>query len=238
MAKRRSLRPGQPPPSVPDLDAEPGTYNEPAIERKRDAMPAGTLTRYGTTSLAELRLRIEQLLQRREAADTEAWLALGPEAAPLLLRLVDDAAIGRNVALRDRVIATLGQLAVRAAIPRLGQVLLDRAERGATRALAANAIGRIGDPTAIPYLVQAGRHADDVVRRQVAIALGRLPHPDAVPHLQALAADPSPAVSEAAGDALRQSQERLGVTLAPAVKPRRAVRPPRRKTSPQRERTR
>src|SRR5215510_2174626 len=112
MVKRASRRPGQPPPSVPDLDAPAGTHDEPPIERNPDVAPSGTWTSRTTTSLAELRLRVEELLQRRESPGAEAWEALGPAAPALLLQLVDDVAIGRNRALRDRVLATLGQLGV------------------------------------------------------------------------------------------------------------------------------
>jgi hypothetical protein len=41
------------------------------------------------SSPADLRLRIEQLLQRREAPDLEALQALGPGVVQLLMRLED-----------------------------------------------------------------------------------------------------------------------------------------------------
>ena len=162
------------------------------------------------SSPADLRLSVEQLLQRREAPDVEAWRALGPGVVPLLMRLEDEVAIGRSEALRDRVLATLGQLQAVAAVPRLAQILLDRRERLATRALAANAMGRIGDSSAAVHLAEAGRDKDETIRRQVALALGRLGHSEVIPHLQVLAKDRSPIVVEAAQASLRRYEEQLG----------------------------
>ena len=228
MATRR-MRSDRPVPSLPDNDAPAGTHDEPAVPVRPDVMPTRDFDPREARSLADLRLRVEELLQRKEAADDEAWRALGPDAVPLLLRLVDDVAVTRSPALRDRVLATLGQLRVAAAVPRLAQVLLDRQERLGTRALAANAMGRIGDAAAIPHLVQAARDTDATLRRQVAIALGRIDQIEAVPHLQALAKDRSPVVVEAAQAALRQQQEKLNVRgLAPPLRRPRAqrARPP------------
>jgi HEAT repeat protein len=208
---KRGIPSDRPFPSVPDSDAPAGTYDEPAVPRRADGVPTRRFSAGGTESLADLRLRVEQLLQRREPPGPEAWEALGPGVVPLLVRLVDEVVIGRREALRDRVLATLGQLGVVAAIPRLGQILLDRREPLATRALAANAMGRIGDESATALLAQAAKDKDETLRRQVALALGRIGHPDVVPHLQVLSTDRSPIVVEAAQASLRQTEERLGV---------------------------
>jgi HEAT repeat protein len=235
MAKR-GIRSDRPFPSVPDTDAPSGAYDEPAIEKRPDVMPTRTFHHQDATSLADLRLRVEQLLQRREAADDEMWRALGPDVVPLLLHLVDDVTVIRNEALRDRVLATLGQLRAAAAVPRLAQVLLNPKERLSTRALAANAMGRIGDASATPFLAQAARDKDATIRRQVAIALGRVGRGEAVPHLRVLAADRSPIVVEAAEAALRQQQERLGVSGLAAAPRRRAKAAAARPPAPERKR--
>jgi hypothetical protein len=236
MAKRKPIR-RRLIPSVPDSEASAGVHDEPPIPVKADRMPTGTFTGGDAASLAELRLRVEALLERREPPDAAAWEALGPRAQTLLLQLADDAAIRRRGALRDRVLATLGQLGVRSGISRLGQILLDRSERPATRALAANALGRIGDASALAHLARAATDREDVVRRQVALAFGHLAHPDAVAHLQALAADRALVVAEAARRALRQCEEQLGVrlTTSEARRPRTA---PKRTRSPAPERAR
>ena len=73
-------------------------------------------------------MKIESLLLRREPPDDEAWLALGPDAPAILVAMIDDASVCRRTALRQRVIATLGQLQVKSGISRLSEILAARAE--------------------------------------------------------------------------------------------------------------
>jgi HEAT repeat protein len=211
MAKR-GIRSDRPVPSVPDADAEPGVHDEPAIERQADAVPTREFRGDDSASLADLRLRVETLLRRREPPEADAWTSLGPAAITLLLRMIDESAFAGDEAARDRVLATLGQLRVSAAVSRLGQILLDRRERMATRALAANALGRIGDGAAIRDLAQAAKDRDDTIRRQVALAFGRIGTIDAIPHLQALSHDPAGIVVDGAQTALQQCEQQLGVS--------------------------
>ncbi|WP_431963746.1 HEAT repeat domain-containing protein [Nocardia sp. bgisy134] len=202
---KRDFPSNRPVPSEPDDGSAEGVYDEPMPPRAADVAPEGNWTAGETDSPADLRLRVEHLLLRREPPDADAWAVLGPETAGLLVRMIDDPAIGRRPALRDRVIATLGQLGVISAIPRLGEIMVDRAEVAATRALAANATGRIGAREATATLARAAGDKDEMVRRQVALALGRIGDVEAVTHLLALSADSSAIVVEAAQDGLRRS---------------------------------
>jgi HEAT repeat protein len=193
-------------------------------------MPARSVTTGEGRTLAELRLRVEELLRRREAPATSTWEALDEAVRPLLVQMLDDESVARHEALRQRVIATLGQLQVRAAIPRLGEILASRTQPSITRAHAANALGRMGDPAVVLPLARAVDDGAEVVRRQVARALGEIARPEAVAHLQKLSADRSPAVADAAREALGLASQRLGLRLArprPRKRPARR-RPPRR----------
>lgn len=191
------------PPSVPDLDAIPDTYDEPDTPPADDRLPAGDVTIVPASSRAVLRMRIEELLQRREPPSIDVWRALGPEAQDILVTLLDDATVAGHDALRQRVIATTAQLGAVEALPRLGQLLLDRSERALTRTFAANALGRIDPDAAIAVLGRAVGDEDATVRRQVARALGAARDPAAVSYLQQLAADPTPHVADVAAAQLR-----------------------------------
>jgi hypothetical protein len=227
----------RPVPSEHDRRSPERNYDEPPVRRGRDVAPESSYTGPTTGSLAELRLRVEQLLTRREPPDVDAWSELGPQAPRLLVRLIDDPVIARSAAVRDRVIATLAQLGVVAAIPRLSEIMLDRSEPLVTRAQAVNAVGRIGDPGAIAALARATRDREPSVRRQVAHALGRLGDAEAVPHLQVLAHDSSTVVVEAANKSLRRYEELLGVSgLASSREPAKARATAPRKPSAERGR--
>jgi HEAT repeat protein len=189
-------------------------------------MPKGAIRRGGARSLAQIRMNVEELLRRREAPSPEAWRELGPEAEDVLVQLVDDPAIARQEALRQRVIATLGQLGVAATTPRLGAILRDRSEPPLTRAYAASALGTMGDPQCISELARAVLDRDEIVRRRVAVALGRIHHTDAVPHLLRLAKDRSPEIAEIAMTELKAFEKELGTKFD--VK----ARPPRRRERP------
>jgi HEAT repeat protein len=76
------------------------------------------------------------------------------------------------------------------------------ADRPELRMAAANALGRMGETSAVPHLVKALSDEDAGVRERVAAACGRLGHPGAIPGLVARLSDGSVEVRRAAADAL------------------------------------
>lgn len=129
-------------PSVPDLGSIPANYNEPASHPPHDRLPPGDVAEPPTTSPVGLRIRVEELLHRREPAPDHTWRELGPNARTLLVVLLDDPVIAQHGALRQRAVATTAQLGVTEAVPRLREMLVDGSESSLTRTYAANAIGR------------------------------------------------------------------------------------------------
>ncbi|MDQ1557437.1 MAG: hypothetical protein QOD32_497 [Pyrinomonadaceae bacterium] len=218
MKKQTQKRSASDVPSIPDFESKPDQYNEPDVPRKEDQMPDGGFKRAQGTSRAELRLRVEELLARREAPPTEAWLELGDGAREILTQLLGDVSITKREAMKQRTIATLGQLRIVRAVPQLGELLLRSSEDTVTRAYAASALGRIGDELAIPFLGQAVALKDEMVRRQVTLALGRTRHPRAVPHLLKLLDDSSEHISSAAATELRSYEQELGIKLGVKLK--------------------
>jgi HEAT repeat protein len=206
-------------PSVPDRSSEPPIHNEPEIPVRPDRVPP---TRFDvgavTSSRAELRLRAEQLLARREGASVDEWAALGDDVPPLLVQMLGDWSIRSEPATWHRVIATLGTLKVKRGVAGLGALLADDSTAPVTKAHAANALGRIGDDTALHALASAADTDDEMVRRQVAMALGRIDSTEAIPHLLSLRADRSLAVSEVAANAIERWQRQLGRELGPKTR--------------------
>jgi hypothetical protein len=202
MAKRTSRQKTLPAkyPSIPAIEAGADRHNETRLSGREDRVPPDRFTLSDTR--ADLRLRVERLLRRREAASTTAWDELGPDARGLLVEMLDDETVRAEEALFHRVISVAGQLALNRAIAPLGAILSDRSARNVSRAYAANALGRIGEVAALDALVSAATVKDDMVRRQVAMALGRIKHDAVTPHLQQLQRDPSIAVAEVAREAL------------------------------------
>jgi len=205
-------------PSVPDLKSEPGKYNEPAQPAKPNRMPMSRLGETAPDSRAALRLRIEQLLMRRDSVGRDQWADLGDEARDLVINLVDDEAIRSNDAIRHRVIAILGELAVKRGIAPLRAILSSGSETALTKAYAATALGHIGGTTAVQALAGAVTEKDDMVRRQVAKSLARLQSVETVPLLLKLREDRSIAVAEVATKALQDWETRLGQPLGKAKK--------------------
>jgi HEAT repeat protein len=202
-------------PSIPDLDAPQGHHDEPPAAPPQDRVPGRMGLPAEGDSPAFVRLRAERLLQRREAPPSEAWAALGGGVGDLLLQLLDDPSIVAYEALRQRVIATLGQLGIVQAIPRLGEILRDRSESALTRTFAASALGRLRDRRAVVVLGRAVAERDEMVRRQVALALGRVGTPEAVPYLLTLRADQTAHIAEAAAAGLRAYEQQLGRAIDP-----------------------
>lgn len=77
-----------------------------------------------------------------------------------------------------------------------------RSEDAATRQSAAMALGRLGNPDAIPGLLEALRDESDVVRQAAAWALGQVGDSRATSGLTEALADPAPHVHRAAATAL------------------------------------
>jgi hypothetical protein len=200
-------------PSVPDLESRPGRHDEQPATEGEDRMPAATVRPGEDGTPALLRLRVEQLLRRREAPPTEAWAELGRGAPALLIRMLDDPAVARHEALRQRVIATLGQLDVAAAVPRLADILRDRRETPLTRTFAASALGQMQGEGVVDALGRAITDRDEMVRGEVARAFGRTQDPEAVPYLASLLNDPSGHVATSAAAQLRAFERRLGLRL-------------------------
>jgi HEAT repeat protein len=185
-------------------------YDEPDIEVPPDQMVDSDYEPDGDGSTSGLRMRVENLLLRRESAAAEAWAEVGEPAQALLVEMMQDWSVRSQDALFHRVMAVLGDLRTTRGVPALGAVLQDDAETSVARAHAASSLGRIGDRTAVDALVPALSVADDMVRRQVAMALSRIDDDSVLPHLMQLRTDPSIAVSEVADGALRRWEERLG----------------------------
>lgn len=239
MAKRASKKKGLPVkyPSVPDSESGPTRYNEPDPPSAANQMPQDRF-QLGDTR-ADLRLRIEQLLQRKEAASNEAWAELGPDARSLLVQMLDDETVRSREAILNRVIAVIGQLSVKRGITPLSAILADESASPVQRAYAANALGRIAEPAAMEALVNSAKVKDDMIRRQVVIALGRIDHETVIPHLLALQDDPSIAVAEVAAEALGRWEEKTGQELGRKrnlTKSRERLKSPKRKKPPTEER--
>jgi hypothetical protein len=216
MTKRASKRKRVPVkyPSVPDSESGPTRYNEPPLPAKVDRMPTDRFQFSDTRG--DLRLRIERLLQRKEATPEDAWAGLGSDARSALVEMLDDQVVRSavNEAILHRVIAVIGQLAVKRGIAPLGAILADASAKPVTRAYAANALGRIGEAAAIDALVRSANVDNGMIRRQVAIALGRIDREAVVPHLLRLREDKSIAVAEVAAKAVERWEakwmQRLG----------------------------
>lgn len=224
MSKKRRTPPKLPVklPSVPDSDSKPTKYNEPDLPKASDHVPGKRFEAASRGSRAELRMRVEELLRRKESPPEKVWADLGDDARDLLVQLLDDEAIRSHDALRHRVIAVLGELGVQRSVPSLTRIVADKGERAVTKAFAVGSLGRIGGATATDALAPLVAVQDDMLRRQVAIALGRIDRPETIPHLLALHGDDSAAVSEVAAEALHTWEDRLGKPLAPRRKARSA----------------
>ena len=223
-------------PSVPDSESGPTKYNEPDLPVAVDRVPTGKF-RFGDTR-ADLRLRIEQLLQSKEAVPENRWTELSPDTPSLLVEMLNDDAVLSREAIFHRLITVLGQLSVKRAIGRLSAILADTKAKPVTRAYAANALGRIGDPAAIEALITTANEKDDMIRRQVTMALGRIDNEAVVPHLLKLRNDKSVAVSEVAAEALGRWESK-GRRLPTGKRPtnlKNKTKPDTRKKSPAEDR--
>ena len=95
------------------------------------------------------------------------------------------------------------------AVSPLRQILAEASDLSAIAA--ALALGRIGDPAAVPSLIQALQHRHDEVRRQAAMALGKLKAYAAVPQLLAVLEDNDAPVRVAVANALGEMRAKEAV---------------------------
>jgi len=163
-------------------------------------------------SRADLRLQIEAMLLRRDSS-VASWNQLGDDARALLADLLDDQAIRSRKAIFHRLIGVNAQLMIRSSVAPLAGILTDESESSLTKAYAANALGRIGEPAALAALAASVNTNDEMVRRQVAIALGRIDREEAIPDLIRLQDDKSPEVAEVASQALAGWEKKLNRKL-------------------------
>jgi len=145
----------------------------------------------------------ELLRAAREESDTSvrvnaiASLAAlgGPEIEEDLLGFLDDA----DAEIQAAGLRGLADEQFAGAAARVGQVLAENAE---LRGAAADVLGIMGNPKAVPYLQQAADDAEEDIRARVAFALGKLGDPQAVPTLIRLLEDPQWSVRANAAQAL------------------------------------
>lgn len=109
-------------------------------------------------------------------------LDLGKKAAPALLKEIDSDSSER----REHVIAALGTLQVRAAVPEISAVLANT--KLGRRYIAAWALGEIADPAGIPALIAALDDPDHEVRRYATRSLIKLNRAAVPPLLDVLSA--------------------------------------------------
>jgi len=103
----------------------------------------------------------------------------------------------------------LGERRARAAVPALVAVLTRRPHDIAVQVAAVTALGRIGDPSAFPALVEAAQRAAVPVRRAALRALLALDPARARPVLAAASvSDPSPGIRSEARQLLEQEAPR------------------------------
>src|SRR5688500_12242239 len=94
-------------PSLPDRESGPTKSNEPDIPVREDRVPDVSLGPAVPYSRADLRLRIEQLLLRKDQIPADAWAELGDEARTVLIEMLDDEAVRSWDALYHRLIGAL-----------------------------------------------------------------------------------------------------------------------------------
>lgn len=118
-------------------------------------------------------------------------IGLGQAGVPYLLEEVDTA----DREQREHVIAALGNLKVREALPAIGRVLEDR--RLGRRYIAAWALGEIGDAAGVPMLLAALDDEDAEVRRYATRSLIKLNREAVEPLIAFLPAAPPRAAAAA-----------------------------------------
>lgn len=150
------------------------------------AVAARAMARIGTEGAARVLARTlddpSELTRLRAAENLERLgdLAVGPLSATVLDLETEGAAMAAEV---------LGNLRNRKARPALGSTLL-HARNAEVRAKATLALGKIGDPDDVPFLLKSAACDSWPVRVQAANSLGLVGESSTIPVLKKLAADP------------------------------------------------
>ncbi len=147
---------------------------------------------------------VPQLLRAaREESDTDVRINViaslaalgGPEIERDLVGFLDDA----DAEIQAAGLRGLAHEKFAGAASRVGQLLLENVE---LRSTAADVLGTLGNPEAVPFLLQAADDAEEDVRTRIAFALGKLGDAQAVPTLIDLLHDQQWSVRANAAQAL------------------------------------
>ncbi|MDX9863427.1 MAG: HEAT repeat domain-containing protein [Anaerolineaceae bacterium] len=141
----------------------------------------------------------------REAVITALGKIRDPRAVQAIANLMAKTFSKQEIRLAAEALIRIG----RPAVSPLRQILAQAEDLSAIAA--ALALGRIGDPGAVPSLIQALHHRHDEVRRQAAMALGKMKALAAVPHLLAVLEDNDAPVRVAVANALGEMHAREAV---------------------------
>lgn len=141
----------------------------------------------------------------REAVITTLGKIRDPRATQAIATLMAKTFSKQEIRLAAEALIRIG----RPAVSPLRQILAQAEDLSAIAA--ALALGRIGDPAAVPSLIQALKHRHDEVRRQAAIALGKLKAYAAVPQLLAVLEDNDAPVRVAVANALGEMRAKEAV---------------------------
>lgn len=129
---------------------------------------AEALARFDTGTIDRT---IEQLTSKVTTPEQRTWFGQLVVQLGALERFTERARSAHTWNERAHAVRVLGNLGLPAAVPTLATVLRDRDEDEAVRALAADALAAIRDPSVIPQLIAELRRADDQATPRVAEAL-------------------------------------------------------------------
>lgn len=178
----------------------------------------------GTGAFAEtvkhLLVVLETGTQEDAGRATRALVAIGPDAAPAVPALTARLAAKRHVEPTVEALGAIGP-AAKPAVPALIALLAERGRRDwATRAVP-RALAAIGDPAAVPALLEAARDRSDQGPGHAALrALGELAAREATPELLELAADER--VEPSTRRAIVRTLSKLGPPSGPVLEAVRA----------------
>jgi HEAT repeat protein len=215
----RSLNPRQ-----REIAKQQERLNSAEVEERRDAIMKLSAMHHPEASRVSLpALKDSSPIVRAAAA--KAILSLPPSEVVLALTpLVTD----KDEFVRQETAYALGKTHYKAAVPALGEVLLND-KRDGVRAAAAVALGDIADDSAVPVLIhvlsgqpptssktkrKAKRERNEFVLRAVATALGQIRNRAAVPALVAVLEE-----EKAPSDVKREAARSLGLIADPAAVP-------------------
>ena len=148
----------------------------------------GAVRSAAMTALGRLRIRaaVPALLKCMSSPEHTVCIsaanALGEIGDPSCVPALIDALQNPNAQIRSSVAGALGKLCDQRAVPALTDTLRNDSDEY-TRCFAAEALGGIGDTSAVSGLIEAVRDADEPVRSAAVLALGRLRDHHATPAL-------------------------------------------------------